>query len=371
MIDELTLRNFKCFSEITLRFSAVNILTGLNGMGKSTVMQSILLLGQSQKSMRSEQALSLKGRYVNLGAGQDILFEKAEADEIEIGIRIRDSKEERCFAEHFLFEYESDADVLPLKEMKLNGQTEFPGDWTERLFYLSAYRIEPQFLYGIENEKELSDKYFGKDGEYAVQYLKMHGGERVKNRALFVGDESKTTVAELVKVWLDMISPGVSPVININTSSRTAELRYEYVENGVKTNSYKSVNVGFGITYVLPVVVMLVSAEPGDIILIENPEAHIHPKGQRMLGELIAAAGAGGVQVIVETHSDHVLNGIRVAVKKGRLDPEKTDFFFFYKDVEDSYKHKVKCPILDRNGRLDEWPDGFFDEWDHALLELL
>ena len=168
-----------------------------------------------------------------------------------------------------------------------------------------------------------------------------------------------------------MISPGVSPVININMSSRTAELQYEYIENREKTNSYKSVNVGFGITYVLPVVVALISANPGDIILIENPEAHIHPRGQRMLGELIVAAGAGGVQVIVETHSDHVLNGIRVAVKKQVLEPSKTKFFFFYKDIEDSYKHKVTCPVIDKNGRLDKWPDGFFDEWDNALLELL
>ena len=90
-----------------------------------------------------------------------------------------------------------------------------------------------------------------------------------------------------------------------------------------------------------------------------------------MLGELIAAAGAGGVQVIVETHSDHILNGIRVAVKRGKLESEKTGLFYFYKDRDDSYKHKVVCPILDANGRLNEWPEGFFDEWDNALLELM
>ena len=361
MINELVLKNFKCFDEISLKFSSVNVLTGLNGMGKSTVMQSILLLGQSQKSIISERMLPLRGKYVNLGVGQDILFEKAEMDEIGIAIRANDNEE------RFLFDYQPEADVLPLKKSYLKGL----GDWAERLFFLSAYRIEPQFLYQIENEKELSERYFGKNGEFAIQYLKMHGEEKVKNQAMLIGDESKTTIADQVKAWLDVISPGVSPVININMSSRTAELQYEYIEGREKTNSYKSVNVGFGITYVFPVVVLLVSAKPDDIILIENPEAHIHPKGQRMLGELIAAAGAGGVQVIVETHSDHVLNGIRVAVKKGKLAPQKTGLFFFYKDREDSYKHKVTTPVLDENGRLDEWPEGFFDEWDNALLELI
>lgn len=365
MIKELSLKNFKCFKEISLRFSTVNILTGLNGMGKSTIMQSILLLGQSQKSIISENALFLKGKYVNLGVGKDVLFEKAEEDEIGITIATNDREEE------FWFEYQADADVLMLKNSKRSKNQEILENWLGKIFYLSAYRIEPQFLYRIENEKDLSERYFGKDGEYAIQYLKLYGEENVKNDALIAENDSKVTINDQVRKWLDIISPGVAPVININISSRTAELQYEYIESREKTNSYKSINVGFGITYVLPVVVALVSAHPGDIILVENPEAHIHPRGQRMLGELIATVGAGGVQVIVETHSDHVLNGIRVAVKKGKLEPEKAGFFFFYKDTEDSCKHKVMCPMLDKNGRLDEWPEGFFDEWDNALLELL
>ena len=260
-------------------------------------------MGQSQKSITFEEVLSLNGRYIRLGTGQDILFEKAEEDEIGIDIQV-DQKDEK-----FCFRYQAETDVLPLKKISIDGNKEDFKRWTDRLFYLSAYRIEPQFLYQIENEKELSERYFGKTGEFAIQYLKLYGGEDVKNKMIMIGDEKKTTITEQVKAWLDMISPGVSPIVDINMLSRTAELRYEYIEGRDKTNSYKSVNVGFGITYVLPVVVMLVSARPGDVIMIENPEAHIHPRGQRILGELIAAAGAADVQVVVETHSDHVLNG--------------------------------------------------------------
>ena len=363
MLKGLILENFKCFEKLQLEFSAVNILTGLNGMGKSTVLQSILLLGQSRKSLMSEQVLSLKGKYVDLGTGQDILFEKAERDEIGISIRT-DNKEERC-----LFEYQSEPDVLPLKAVDRNNEQKLFTEWAGHLYYLSAYRIEPQFLYHIENDREVSERYFEKNGEFSVQYLNQCGGDEVTNSAVILGN--KRTIADQVKAWLDIISPGVSPVITVNRSSRTAELKYEYIEGREKTNSYKSVNVGFGITYVLPVVVALVSAKPGDIILLENPEAHIHPKGQRMLGELLAAAGAGGVQVLVETHSDHVINGIRVAVKNGRLGPKKTEFFYFYKDTDDDYRHKVICLKLDKNGRFNKWPEGFFDEWDNALLELL
>lgn len=363
MINRLILKNFKCFSDIELEFSGVNVLTGLNGMGKSTVMQSILLIAQSQKSIMSEQILLLKGKYVNLGTGQDVLYEKAEKDEISILVQIDQYKES------FKVGYQSEMDVLPLEELNFDKNKIFFEEKMDALFYLSAYRIEPQFLYQIENEKDLEKRYFGKSGEYAIQYLKLHGGDEVENRRIIIGN--KTTIFDQVKAWLDMVSPGVSPVININVSSRTAELQYEYIEDREKTNSYKSVNVGFGITYVLPVIVQLIAARPGDIILLENPEAHIHPRGQRMLGELMAAVGAGGVQIIMETHSDHILNGIRVAVKKGKVSPEETKVFYFYKDIEDEYRHKVMCPMLDRNGRFNEWPVGFFDEWDNAFLELL
>lgn len=365
MINRLVLNNFKCFGEIALNFSKVNVLTGLNGMGKSTIMQSILLLGQSQKNIISEHIMPLKGKFVDLGIGKDVLYEKAEIDEIGIDVLINESQERLMLA------YQPETDFLAVKNAEFQGKEEIFKQWTDKLFYLSAYRIEPQLLYGIENEKDLSERYFGKNGEYAIQYLKLHGGEEIENNIIAAGDKDKNTIADQVKAWLDMISPGVSPVININMSSRTAELQYEYIEGREKTNSYKSVNVGFGVTYVLPVVVALVSAKPGDVILIENPEAHIHPKGQRMLGELIALAGAGGSQIIVETHSDHILNGIRVAVKREIISSEDTKIFFFYKDAKAAYQHKVITPLMDKNGRLDTWPENFFDEWDNALMELL
>ena len=97
MIKKLILKNFKCFEELEMKFSMVNVLTGLNGMGKSTVIQSILLLSQSQKNILSDDSLLLKGKYVDLGVGQDILFEKAEEDEIGIDIWVDDNEEKFIF----------------------------------------------------------------------------------------------------------------------------------------------------------------------------------------------------------------------------------------------------------------------------------
>ena len=111
---------------------------------------------------------------------------------------------------------------------------------------------------------------------------------------------------------------------------------------------------------------------PGTLLIVENPEAHLHPKGQSMMGHLLALAASCGVQVLIETHSDHVLNGIRLAVHGGKIKPEEICFHFFQRIEKDSQAlAQVVSPKIDRNGRIDRWPDGFFDEWDKSLDALL
>jgi predicted ATPase len=104
--------------------------------------------------------------------------------------------------------------------------------------------------------------------------------------------------------------------------------------------------------------------------LIENPEAHLHPRGQARIAELLALAASCGIQVLIETHSDHVLNGIRLAVHDGKLSPEDVQLHFFQRRQSDG-QSLVVSPHIDKNGRIDQWPEGFFDEWDKSLEALL
>lgn len=363
MISKIELKNFKCFEDITVPFKNVTVLTGINGMGKSTVIQALLLMRQSYLKDRKINGLHLNGKYVDLGNAQDVLYEKAVKDEVGIAYETVDG-----LRHQYIFRYVQELDYLPIISEVLNDETEIFGG---RFSYLSAYRIKPQELYSIANEEELSKREFGNNGEAALQYLGLYGNSDVENTHMIIEDRFGISLKNQVRLWLDKISPGVSPQIFLNPILRTAEVRYEFLEGKSKTNSYRSTNVGFGITYVLPVVVVLLSAQRGDIVIVENPEAHIHPAGQRMLGELIALAGAGGVQVIVETHSDHILNGIRIAVKQEKVNKDDVQLAFFYKDDEDDHKHKFVVPHIKNDGRLDIWPEGFFDEWDKALYDLI
>lgn len=365
MIDELEINNFKCFESLKLKLKPLNVLMGLNGMGKSTVIQSLLLLRQSYQE-NGLLGLKLNGKYVMLGNGSDVLSERAEEERIEFYIK----EEAGSLITHYTYIPESD--LLPNcqleNEIFENEKSVLLGD---RFLYLSAYRIEPRALYRIADEKELQKREFGNNGELAVYYLSVCGSQSVENDCVIYNSMEDRSLSEQVRCWLSLISPGILPQIFVNPTLRNAELRFGFREGTEKTNAYKNVNVGFGITYVLPVIIALLTAKPGDLLLLENPEAHIHPAGQRWLGELIALASSGGVQVIVETHSDHVINGIRLAVKKKKISSDKAGIFFFYKDEKSDYRHKVISPAIDQNGKIDIWPKGFLDEWDNALLGLL
>lgn len=366
MITKISLRNFKCFEKMDCELENVNILTGLNGMGKSTLIQSLLLLRQSSDAGK-EAKLKLNGEYVELGIGRDVLYEKAAIEEIEFMVEYTGG------LRRYVYEYDAESDEQILIDSQVRGTEECPL-YANRFTYLSAYRIEPQKIYGITNKSNIQRHAWGNNGEFSLQYLKEYGGDDVINGNIFrnfIDDEAKKSLANHVNEWLQMISPDVKVNIEVNQLRNISELYFEFIEGENTTNLYKCVNVGFGLTYVLPIIIALVSAENGDIIILENPEAHIHPKGQRMLGELIARAGASGAQIIVETHSDHILNGVRLAVKNRYIEKERVGIMYFYKDRNDNYRHKCEVPHILANGKIDHWPEGFFDEWENALLDLV
>jgi predicted ATPase len=158
----------------------------------------------------------------------------------------------------------------------------------------------------------------------------------------------------------------------LQKQQNTATLSYSFVQGKGTTAQFKPQNVGFGLTYVLPVVTAILKSKPGDLLLIENPESHLHPAAQSVLGRLCCLAATAGVQIFIESHSDHFLNGVRVAVKKGIIEPDNVALFFLERNLKSKRHDSIICnPAIDNNGRLDEWPQGFFDEWEIQLKELL
>ena len=117
----------------------------------------------------------------------------------------------------------------------------------------------------------------------------------------------------------------------------------------------------------MSIVVTALIAKEGDIVIVENPEAHLHPEAQTRLTFMLAKLGARGVQVFIETHSEHVINGIRLAALKEEyaLDNEDVRIFFFDKDFQ------KKDLIIEKNGKILNWPERFFDQYQKELSEII
>ncbi|MGE4443310.1 MAG: DUF3696 domain-containing protein, partial [Desulfomicrobium sp.] len=122
---------------------------------------------------------------------------------------------------------------------------------------------------------------------------------------------------------------------------------------------------GFGLSQVFPIIVAALSTEKDGVLLIENPEVHLHPAGQALMGSFLAEVANSGIQVIIESHSDHVLNGIRRSVKAQQLPHEQVALHFFRPRVDDATQ--VESPKIDSIGNIDVWPDGFFDQFDKDM----
>ena len=134
------------------------------------------------------------------------------------------------------------------------------------------------------------------------------------------------------------------------------------------TDFHRPQHVGFGLSHVLPILVAALVARVGDMLLIENPEVHLHPAGQALMGRFLAEVAASGVQVILETHSDHVLNGARRAVRDAVVSPADVVLHFFRDRNLDG--DQVVSPRVDVRGNVDFWPEGFFDQFDKDATAL-
>jgi predicted ATPase len=367
MISTLRLRNFKCFADQQLEIKPLTLLSGLNGMGKSTVLQSLLILRQSyQQGLLGETGLALNGEIVHLGTAQDALYEWAQ--ENQIGIYLSGDEEEA----NWIFNYDPKADVLPIHSVSASTGFLKANLFGDHFHYLQAERIGPRVSFEISDYLVRQHRQLGTRGQYTAHFLSVFEREEIPHHALAHPHAESLRLRDQVEAWIGEVSPGTRLHINQYVGLDLVSLEFSFITEHHVSNYYRSTNVGFGITYTLPILVAILSSPPGTLILLENPEAHLHPRGQARIGRLLAIAASCGLQVLVETHSDHVLNGIRLAVHAGEIKPEDVSLNYFERLIHDKQVlHGVVSPRLDRNGKIDYWPDGFFDEFDKNLAELL
>ena len=363
MIDKVEIKNFKSLRDITIELSNLTLITGRNSGGKSSFIQSLLLLKQNEDNFysRLRKPLIINGEYTELGNKKDILFQDAYEEDILIVISSNKTKTSIRF---------NNRDLKIFLETPMdNDMFELYNIFDRTFQYITTDRITPSITYALSDEN-IEQNQIGFRGEYTAHYLAENRRKSLNIEALRHPQSITSQLLENVSLWLNEISEGIEISATVYSELQQVNLTYQYTYGENTTDKYTPLNVGFGITYVLPIIVAILKAKPDDLLIIENPETHLHPSAQSQVAELCAIASANGVQIIVETHSDHFLNGIRVAKKKNILKPEDSQIYFFRKD-KDELETKIDKLNIDSEGRVDNWPKGFFDEWDNQLDELL
>ncbi|EDN70496.1 conserved hypothetical protein [Beggiatoa sp. PS] len=348
--------------------SNLNLCFGMNGMGKSSLLQVFLLLRQSFfKGTLQENGLLLQGgNLVTIGRGKDAFCQNAGKDEL-MTIEVKDTNGAEF---SWQFRYESATDILPLESLTSNAKLTQISLFAPQFHYLSAEHLSPQTIYSKSEFEVTRQKNLGIKGEYVVHYLSHFGSTKISHPNLHHPNAFSDTLLHQTAAWLGDISPGTKINVEDIKGVDLVRMGIQFETEEGYTNEFLPINVGFGITYVLPLIVALLKAQPNDLILIENPESHLHPKGQSTVGRLMALAAQNGVQILVESHSDHIINGVRVAVKDSLIDKDNVSVYYFNRK-RSSHETKITHIQMDKFGELSNYPEGLLDEWNNLLMRLI
>ena len=378
MISSIHLEHFKCFADLKLPFAPLTLLTGVNAAGKSSAIQPLVLLHQTMVESMFSKSLLLNGPFLNLGRFGDVVDELHGRD--SFGIEVSVNK----ISVRWLFRSESKDSVTaqvsegvatvggkPLSSPKVIDDSFFPFHNEPRclgmcrcllnLLYLSTERIGPRETYRADTR--FTDKVqLGSGGELTPWFLHLNRDRKVHPMLCL---DATTTLARQVEARLADFFPGAGLELKPVEGTNLVTL---LIRTSLAGRFHRPQNVGFGLTNILPILVACLAASPGDPLIIENPEAHLHPAAQAKMGQFLGRVAATGVQVILESHSDHILNGIRRAVKERILPPESVMIHFFQRQGRESpSESQVVSPVINESGIIDHWPAGFFDQFDRDL----
>jgi predicted ATPase len=235
--------------------------------------------------------------------------------------------------------------------------------FSKSIHYLGPLREDPKPLYPFPNGDNSSD--LGRKGENTSGVLFLYGEDIIEDIPTpnhGKDNESKTNenikIIDAVRQWLSYI--GVAD--NIETKIIGSGISLEIQTPG-SDEPTDLTNVGVGVSQVLPIVVMCLTAPKGTTLIFEQPELHLHPKMQTKLAEFFMAIANSGIQCIIETHSEHFVNAMRyniAAAPLGKEDMiEKSVIYFVEKEEKKSIFREIKINDL---GVLSRWPKDFFDE---------
>ncbi len=419
MLGHLKLDNFKIWKSTgTLRLAPVTLLLGTNSSGKSSLIQALLLIRQTVQSKDENLDLNLgnpdDGDSVTLGQFRDVLCRHGDSDKVgiefrwsqkggdghaaifsaqyagnvdgvpelvslRIGLEAKEFAVERKASDTYTVRIPNvdeliivdhtaspkQSFVFPRKFFHLVGEEPDVNNISfnlreelSRIIYLGPVRrlAQRDYMWNGRMPASISD-----DGAKAIDVLIADGVASAKARkeAAASGQpdpfEFNTSLFMEVEHWLQRM--GLADAITVEVIGHSA--RYELlIHRDGEVSNLK--DVGVGVAQVLPVIVAALFAKPGHIVILEEPESHLHPLAQAVLAELFAAVSRErGVQFIVETHSEHLFRRMQTLMAKGEISQQQLAMYFVSRQGKEA---KIDELQADEVGRIKNWPDKFFGD---------
>lgn len=351
MINNLKITGLKSIDSLDINMKNLNLLLGTNSSGKSTIIQSILLASQSV----NKGSAPLNGNLVSIGAFREARNFITNAKEINIDL------DTDCGEYNIKISEDVDSESGEAL-IKINNSNEEVKEFLtidEGIHFLSASRIGHRDTY----DKNFSTIYkYGLKGEYVLDYLEKHKRDILDNNIVI--DKSSNTLESQVNYWLKYI---VNTSINTEDIVESDKVRARFESSDGR--KVRTKNIGSGLSYLISIIIMCLSMEEGNTLIIENPEIHLHPKAQSRLTELFVFIANNNRQVILETHSDHIFNGLRVAIVQYKISKDDMDISFLR--LDDNGCSEMHLIDIGKRGRINNYIEDLFDQFDIDLDRML
>lgn len=332
MIEKVSINNYKGINDAVLKIRPLTILTGLNSTGKSSCFQAIL----TSLYYTSPTASMLM-------EDMDLSFETLRNKNVnakDLSIRIE------CGNGGIKFQMTPDS---------WNSENPTGRDLEKNVYYLSANRL------GYSDLETISPKYkIGMAGEYILGTFDQEKSNPVEERLIML--KESVTLSSHVNYWL-------SYILGIKFEMQTEKVTPTKVKVLYKSDDLPNLSpqqLGVGVSYLVKILVMCLRAKKGDVLMIENPEIHLHPAAQARLGEFFTYIVNAGIQVLIETHCEHLINKLQYQIYKDRF--AHTEAVIYYKGAIDTPFDMINFTT---DGKFeDSFPEGFFDATLEELLEM-
>lgn len=342
LINSLSLKNFKCFEELDVKFAPITLLTGANSSGKSSLINAILAVLQTEQF---PFYLSPNGKYVNMGSFEEIIYQNKADECFDIFIEFNDN--DGTFDTQW---YRNGTNSLPrnIKNMYDIDSSFEPENFDKNFNYVGSFRHPPERTY--YQKAKAQQKIDTDGGTYIDQIIEWEETDPKKLEAL---NEVMRQIDLFVQIQSNKLKGGRFEL----TVRTTSKARFAALTD-----------VGFGISQFLPIIVADLQLSDDSCLAISQPEIHLHPKVQASFGNYLAnQINHTQKQYIVETHSEYLLNRIRLLLTMGELKPSDVRVLYFENDGIKSTVHDVEFTT---DGQIKGAPAGFFDTYGIDVMDI-